>query len=265
MLPDVDGVTVVTPTTTHYEIARYCLEQGKHVFVEKPLCFTLEEGETLIQLAQQNKRILSVGYVFRFNPLVRRWKELLSEIGDIQYITGRYIHSNIPPRKDSGAVFNLAIHMIDVLNHVLPDQPRSIYSHQSNHLSAENEDSAFLTINYGRFAATLEVSCCHPLKKREMWIIGSKEKVYLDFLDQVMIRYPLIVSENGTIAKEAIRDPLIEKTQPLFEELWHFCQMSDKVKKGETITNLSAENLLTTKMCLLALQSAKEKRVVTLE
>ncbi len=264
MLPHVDAVTIVTPTNTHYELAKYCLNQGKSVFVEKPLCFDLKQSEELVKLAKEKGLILGVGYVFRFNPLTKRLKELLPEIGDIQYISGRYIHSTVPPRRDSGVVFNLAVHLIDILNFTLPQPPKSIFCKQTNYISKNNEDSALITLDYGNFVANLETSCCHPLKKRDMWIIASKEKIYLDFLDQVMIRYPITISEDGTISKEAVRDPLVEKTSPLFEELWNFCTILNKKMNGEPFENQSAENLLTTKLCVLALDSAHKDETIKL-
>jgi len=262
MLSHVDAVTVVVPTHFHYEIAKDCLLQGKHVFVEKPLCFDHQQAQELVDLAEEKKLILSVGYVFRFNPLMNRVKELLPEIGDIHYIHGRYIHSTVPPRKDSGAIFNLGVHLIDFLNALLEDNPQQIYAKNSHLISKQNEDSSFVTIDYGNFSAHLELSCCHPLKKRDMWIIGSKEKLYLDFLDQVLERYPLIVTEDKTERKETFRDPEVGKNQPLYEELKYFVHLCNKKNMGEEVSfNLSAENVLTTKMCVLAIRSAQENEI----
>jgi UDP-N-acetylglucosamine 3-dehydrogenase len=265
MLPHIDAVTIVTPTNTHYTIAKACLEQGKHVFVEKPLCFEQEKANELVRIAKERNLLLSVGYVFRFNPLVKRLKELLPEIGPIQYISSRYIHSTVPPRKDSGVIFNLGVHLIDTLNYILPKQPKNIHCNKINYISPTNEDSAIIKLDYGSFLATIETSCCHPLKKRDMWVIAAKEKIYLDFLDQIMIRHPITVSEEGTSSKEALRDPKIEKGSPLFEELWHFCTICQDKNNGKEVQNESAENPLTTKMCLLALQSAQENKVIDLE
>ena len=266
MLPHVDAVTVVTPTLFHYEIAKDCLLQGKHVFVEKPLCFDHQQSEELVHLANEKKIILSVGYVFRFNPLMNRVKELLSVIGEIHYISGRYIHSTVPPRKDSGAIFNLGVHLIDFLNVLLPQNPQKIYARNSHIISKHNEDSSFITIDYGNFSAHLEVSCCHPLKKRDMWIIGSKEKLYLDFLDQVIERHPLLVNEDKTERKETFRDPEVGKNQPLYEELKYFAHLCNKKSIGEGVNlNLSAENVLTTKMCSLAIKSAQQNEVQAIE
>lgn len=262
MLPYVDAVTVVTPTHFHYETAKDCLLQGKHAFVEKPLCFDHLQSQELVDIANKKKAVLSVGYVFRFNPLMNRVKELLSEIGDIHYISGRYIHSTVPPRKDSGAIFNLGVHLIDFLNELLPQKAQKIYARNAHLISKHNEDSSFITVDYGNFSAHLEVSCCHPLKKRDMWIIGSKEKLYLDFLDQVIERHPLVVSEDKTERKETFRDPEVAKNQPLYEELKYFVHLCNKKSMGEeVIHNLSAENVLTTKMCSLAIKSAQQNEV----
>ena len=266
MLPQVDAVSVVTPTTLHYEIAKDCLQQGKHVFVEKPLCFDYRQAQELINIADENKVILSVGYVFRFNPLMNRVRELLPEIGDIHYIYGRYIHSTVPPRKDSGVIFNLAVHLIDYLNVLLEQTPKNIYAQSSYLISKNYEDSSLITINFGNFSAHLEVSCCHPLKKRDMWIIGSKEKIYLDFLDQVLERHPLVVNEEKTEKKETFRDPGVGKNQPLYEELKYFVHLCNKKIIGEEVTvNISAENILTTKMCMLAIQSAQKNEVIKIK
>ena len=94
--------------------------------------------------------------------------------------------------------------------------------------------------------------------------LDKENKIYLDFLDQVMIRYPITISEDGTISKEAVRDPLVEKTSPLFEELWNFCTILNKKMNGEPFENQSAENLLTTKLCVLALDSAHKDETIKL-
>ena len=262
MLTDVDAVSVVVPTNLHYEIAKNCLLQGKHVLVEKPLCFDHLQAQELVNIAKEKKLILSVGYVFRFNPLMNRVKELLPEIGEIHYISGRYIHSTVPPRKDSGVIFNLGIHLIDFLNVLLEESPQKIYARNSHLISDHHEDSSFVTIDYGTFSAHLEMSCCHPLKKRDMWIIGSKEKIYLDFLDQVIERHPLLVTEDKTERKETFRDPEVGKNQPLYEELKYFVHLCNKKNIGENVSfNISAENVLTTRMCLLAMQSAQSNEV----
>jgi predicted dehydrogenase len=66
LLPHVDAVSIVTPTTTHYEIARHCLREGQDLLVEKPFTVTLEESDILIEEKEGNGRIVQVGHLERF-------------------------------------------------------------------------------------------------------------------------------------------------------------------------------------------------------
>lgn len=75
-----DAVFVVTPTSTHFDLAKQALMQNKHVFIEKPITLTVKEARELIGLAQQNKKILQVGHIERFNPVVMELKKLFKMI-----------------------------------------------------------------------------------------------------------------------------------------------------------------------------------------
>ncbi|MFC1801175.1 Gfo/Idh/MocA family protein [Nanoarchaeota archaeon] len=261
MLPLVDAVTVVVPTNLHYNIVKTCLEAGKHVLVEKPITLNSEEAKELVDLAEQKKLILSVGYLFRFNAAVKELKKILETAGEVQYITGRYIHSTKPPRTDSGAIFNLTIHLIDVLNFILKEKPKKVYCKKGNYLSEKFEDSAVMILDYGKFLANLEVSCCHPLKKRDLWIIAAKEKIYVDLLDQILIRYPLTVTYEQVEAKKEINVE-INKNEPLKDELRHFCEVVEKYDEDSynNVINIGKEEYYTTKLCELALKSAEFNR-----
>ena len=83
LLPLVDAVSVVVPTNLHYEVVKNCLLSGKHVFVEKPLTLDSIQAAELAYLAEKKNLILAVGYLFRFNPVVRALKEQLKTIGDL--------------------------------------------------------------------------------------------------------------------------------------------------------------------------------------
>jgi predicted dehydrogenase len=265
LLKEVDAVTVVAPTNLHYEIVKNCLNAGKHVLVEKPITLNPKEAEELIELAKSKKLILSVGYLFRFNNSVKKLKEISKHIGEIHYITSRYIHSTKPPRKDSGAILNLGIHMIDILNFILNDKPKTVFCKKNNLLSKEMEDSAIMLLNYKNFAASIEVSCCHPEKKRDMWIIGSNEKVYIDFLKQEIVRYPIKVSYEEIIRKKEIKEDIIPN-EPLKDELIYFCNcITEKDStEFEKIENIGKEEIYSTKICTSCLKSAETGEEITL-
>ncbi len=270
LLPLVDAVSIVVPTTLHYTIVKECLAAGKHVLVEKPITLHADQARELVNLAREKNLLLSVGYLFRFNPSVIALKELLKKgsLGKIQYIQSRYIHSSKPPRSDSGVIFNLGIHMIDILNYILEQFPKKVYCKKINFLDHQHEDSAVIILDYGHFFAEIEVSCCHPFKKRDLWLIADKKKIYADFLEQTVNVFPLMI-QQGSVIKEPEETLELHKNEPLKEELKYFITVVKKHKKNngdyQQIVNIGEEEYYTTKICELALQSAHFKRDLDIE
>ena len=251
LLEEVDAIVITTPTDTHYEIVKYCLNSGRHVFVEKPIASSSEESRELVSLAESKNLVLSVGYLYRFNNSVRRIKELFKDIGEIQYITSRYIHSTKPPRRDSGVIMNLGIHMIDILNFITDRIPKKVYAKKKNLLSDIYEDSASILLDYNDFFATIELSCTHPVKARDMWVIAENEKIYIDYFNQKIIRYPLKVDYERVEKGSPIEED-IPRNEPLKDELKYFIELIDKKTIKE---NLGRENYYTTRICELSLES----------
>src|SRR5580765_6239063 len=77
--PKIDLVAVVTPVWTHYELAKAALENGKHVFVEKPFTSNTAQAEELIELAEKKNLKIMVDHTFLFTPAVRKIRELLDQ------------------------------------------------------------------------------------------------------------------------------------------------------------------------------------------
>jgi len=213
-----------------------------------------------IDIAKEKNLVLGVGYLFRFNSAVKRLKEEIKEIGDIQYITARYIHSNKPPRKDSGVIFNFGVHLVDILNFILEKKPKKIFCSKMNYLSEQREDAAVMNIDYGTFFANLEMSWFHPLKKRDIWVIGSKAKIYADLFEQILIKYPIQIDREGTKYSSAINLE-VNKNEPLKDELKAFC---DAIGNGPGIEFDGKEEVWTTKICEVAFKSAMEGRELPL-
>jgi predicted dehydrogenase len=112
LLGSVDAVSIVTPTASHYAVAKAFLEAGASVLVEKPMTVTIEEGEGLIDIAAQAKRILQVGHLERFNAAVLAVQPALT--------IPRFIESaRLAPFKHRGTdvdvVLDLMIHDIDLI------------------------------------------------------------------------------------------------------------------------------------------------------
>lgn len=116
LLGKVDAVSVVTPTPTHYDIARAFLESGAHVLVEKPITETTAQAERLISAAREYGRVLQVGHLERFNPTILAAEPLLSR--------PRFIECHrLAPFKERGTdvnvVLDLMIHDIDLVQMIV--------------------------------------------------------------------------------------------------------------------------------------------------
>jgi predicted dehydrogenase len=116
LLGKVDAVSVVTPTPTHYDIARAFLESGAHVLVEKPIAESTDQAERLIGAARQYGRVLQVGHLERFNPTILAAESLLSR--------PRFIECHrLAPFKERGTdvnvVLDLMIHDIDLVQMIV--------------------------------------------------------------------------------------------------------------------------------------------------
>jgi predicted dehydrogenase len=112
LLGQVDAVSIVTPTPLHYEVAKAFLESGVHVLVEKPMTVTVQEGESLIQIARQARRTLQVGHLERFNAAIQALQPVLT--------APRFIETaRLAPFKHRGTdvdvVLDLMIHDIDLI------------------------------------------------------------------------------------------------------------------------------------------------------
>jgi len=258
LLNETEAVTIAGPTDLHYEMVKKCLQNGKHVLVEKPISLTSKQSKELITLAKNKNLVLSVGYLFRFNNSIKYIKKQIDNIGKIQYITCRYIHSTKPPRRDSGVILNLGIHVIDILNFILKKKPSKVYVKKKNLLSKKFEDSAIIILDYKDFFASIELSCTHPEKKRDMWIIAEKEKIYVDFFNQKILRYPIIVSYEQ-IKHEKIIEEKINPNEPLKDELEYFIKyiQEKKKKKISYNENIGNEDYYTTRICELSIKSAE--------
>ena len=101
--PDIDAVAVVTPVWTHFELAKIALENGKHVFVEKPFTCTTAQGEELIELAERKHLKIMVDHTFLFTGAVKRMKEMIDDgtLGDLYYYDSTRVNLGpVPARRE---------------------------------------------------------------------------------------------------------------------------------------------------------------------
>ena len=253
LLPLVDAVCITTPSDTHYEIARKCLEEGKHVLVEKPLTLDSKTSLKLCEIAEKKGVILATGAQYRFNPATIWLKNELANMGTLHNITMRYIHGDKPPRKDMGVIFNFAIHLFDILNFTLQQLPEKIYCKKVNYLSADREDCTVIVADYGEFYTSLECTWFHGEKARDCWVIASNDRIHIDFLRQWICHYD---KEGDDIVERPI---VVLNEEPLKNELMHFV---DCIANKRTPINSGRAGYDTVKLCEIALKSAKQGKEI---
>ncbi len=185
--PEVDSVVICTPTDTHFEIAKRCLESGKNLFIEKPMATTTAECRTLIEMARAKGLKLMVGHVFLYNPAVQYVKDRIDrdELGNIIYIYGKRVNLG-PIRKDVNALWDLAPHDIAIFNYWLGATPLAANATGIQNINPPIHDVVFASFKYpNNVMASLHVSWLDPRKERQIVVVGTKRMVVFDDMDPV--------------------------------------------------------------------------------
>ncbi len=123
----IKAVVLSTPAESHYYLAKQSLCAGKDVFPEKPLALTVENGMELVELAQKTKKILMVGHLLEYHPVVNKLKEYVEkgELGKIQYIYSNRLNLG-KVRKEENILWSFAPHDISVIVLLLNEIPNSV-------------------------------------------------------------------------------------------------------------------------------------------
>lgn len=178
----ISGVVISTPASSHYELVKKSLENGKNVFVEKPFTTSLKEAEELAELAQKKKLILMVGFTFLYNSAVRKVKEIIDsgELGDIYYIYSQRLNLGIV-RRDVNVWWNLAPHDVSIVNYWLNQKAKSVNGLGVSFIQKGIDDFVSANIKFENgTAAVIHVSWLDPHKIRQMTVVGSKKMIIYD-------------------------------------------------------------------------------------
>ncbi len=190
--PDLSAVMIATPLSTHFDLAKRALLEGKHVFVEKPFTASSEQAIELISLAEERSLSLAVGHTFLFSPPVTKIKEILDsgELGKIFYVSSTRVNLGLH-QKDVSVIWDLAPHDLSMIIHWLGEAPVEVFANGQDFVQKGIPDVAFLFLRFASGAiAHAQVSWLSPSKLRRTTIVGdAKMLVYDDteHLEQVKI------------------------------------------------------------------------------
>jgi predicted dehydrogenase len=265
---DIDAVAVVTPVWTHYELAKAALENGKHVFVEKPFTSNTGQAEELIELAAKKDLKIMVDHTFLFTGAVKKIRELVEEgtLGKLYYYDSTRVNLGLF-QHDINVIWDLAPHDLSIMDYLIKETPEAMVATGQTHLNGF-EDIAFITLYFpNKVIAHINVNWLSPVKVRTTLIGGEKKMLLWNDLEsdekvklydrgvQITNRqglYDLLVNyRSGDMWA-----PQLEQVEALRQELAYFV---DCISNDQTPMNDGRAGLRVVKMLEAANESLRQR------
>jgi len=221
---DIPAALVVTPATTHYEVAKRLLAAGKDVFIEKPMTLWVGHAEELVDLAEAEKRILMVGHLLLHQPAVQWLRQAL-----ISGIIGK-LHSIHQHRLGLGrartaenVLWSLGVHDVAVVLYLVGRRPINLEVHGHRILQTNVEDDVYLHLMFPDGVDThLHCSWLWPGKERGMVIVGTTGMLEYNEVDQTVTLHRKRIDMDLKNVDEGSEVVFEGSGEPLKLELQHF-------------------------------------------
>jgi len=255
---EIDAVAIVTPVWTHFELAKMALENGKHVFVEKPFTFTTAQGEELIELANRKNLKIMVDHTFLFTGAVRRMKQLIDDgtLGNLYYYDSTRVNLGLF-QHDVNVLWDLAPHDLSIMDYLIQEKPEAVVATGERHLNG-HADIAFMTLYYpNNMIGHINVNWLSPVKVRTTLIGGEKKMLVWNDLeaDEKLKIYDKGVQKTSgeavyqTLVSYRTGDmwaPRVEQTEALKLEASYFvdCIVNDKTPFNDGVAGLHVVKML---------------------
>jgi len=266
--PDIDAIAVVTPVWTHFELAKAALENGKHVFVEKPFTSNARQAEQLIELAERKNLRIMVDHTFLFSGAVRKVRDLVDQgaLGPLYYFDSTRVNLGLF-QHDVSVVWDLAPHDLSIMDHIIREQPEAVVTTGSRHLNGV-ADMAFITVYFpGSLIAHINVNWLSPVKVRKTLIGGRDKMLVWDDLEpdekiRIYDKGVDITSAQGvhdllvSYRSGDVWSPKVDATEALKLELAYFVEC---IQKGLNPSNDGVAGLRIVRLLEAADQSLSEK------
>ena len=265
---DLDAIAVGTPVWTHYELAKAALENGKHVFVEKPFTSSGEQAEELVELAIRKNLKIMIDHTFLFTGAVKKIHQLLEEgtLGPLYYYDSTRVNLGLF-QHDVNVIWDLAPHDLSIMDYVVQERPEAIAATGQTHLNGF-EDVAFITVYFpNKIIAHINVNWLSPVKVRTTLIGGEKKMLLWNDLEadekiKIYDKGVRITSQEGlyellvNYRSGDMWAPQLEQVEALRQELTYFV---DCISKDLTPFNDGKAGLRIVKMLEAANQSVRKR------
>lgn len=233
--PGVSAAVVATPAATHAELARRCLEAGRHCFVEKPLALDVSQARALVDLAAERGLTLMVGHLLQYHPAFERLREMVAE-GDLGAI--RYLYSNRLNlgrfRREENALWSFAPHDISMILALVGEEPSAVSATGGAYLRRHVADVTTTHMEFpGGSRAHVFVSWLHPVKEQKLVVVGERGMVV--FNDRVPWDQKLVLYRHEVEWRDGDPQPRVAEgepvslveDEPLGREVAHFLHCID--------------------------------------
>lgn len=181
----IEAVVIATPVASHYPLALAALQAGKHVLVEKPMCATTQEGEHLVQVADEAGLTLMVDHTFLMSSAVQAIRRLHTdgELGRISYFDAMRVNLGLF-QPDVSVLWDLGAHDLSIMDFILDEEPVHIEASGYAHVNPGVADLAFVTLYFDSdVVAHFNLSWMSPVKMRRTAIGGDKKMLIWDDLN----------------------------------------------------------------------------------
>jgi predicted dehydrogenase len=182
--PNIDAVAVITPVSTHFDLARKALQNDKHIFVEKPFTYTTAQAEELIELAAKKNLKIMVDHTYLFTGAVRKMKELIDKgtLGNLYYFDSTRVNLGLF-QHDVNVIWDLAPHDFSIMDHLIKERPVAILATAGVHFNGL-EDIAYVTVYFAnKIIAHFNVNWLSPVKVRTTLIGGTQRMLVWNDVD----------------------------------------------------------------------------------
>jgi predicted dehydrogenase len=265
---EIDAIAVVTPVWTHYELAKAALENGKHVFVEKPFTSNSAQGEELINLALQKNLKIMVDHTFLFTSAVNKISQLVDEgtLGKLYYYDSTRINLGLF-QHDVNVLWDLATHDLSIMDYLIKATPEAVVATGQTHLNGY-EDVAYMTLYFPeKVIAHINVNWLSPVKVRTTLIGGDKRMVVWNDLEadekvKVYDRGVDVTNRQGVYEllvnyrSGDMWSPQLEQVEALRKELAYFVEC---ISTGQKPLNDGCAGLRIVKMLEAATESLSNR------
>ena len=212
-----DAITIATPTTEHFNVSKHALENGVHIFIEKPITYKLEDAFDINNMAKQNNKIVQVGHIERFNSA---FTESLKYIDNPQFIEIHRI-SPFPNRSlDIPVVMDIMIHDLDILLSITKNNSIKKIDATGASVVTNFIDLANARIEFDNgLVANLTASRISAKQMRKVRIFQPKSYLGIDLLDKKIDFFEIIDGQDDFINSKNLK---FDNSDALENELIHF-------------------------------------------